>query len=74
MLYIEKNTLYIFLDILKKVSIDYYAHMRSYLIMFSEVSLALDSLIEEHNKDDDEQAVEDAEDGQAAVIRVSFSS
>ena len=48
--------------------------MRSYLIMFSEVSLALDSLIEEHNKDDDEQAVEDAEDGQAAVIRVSFSS
>ena len=42
--------------------------------MFSEVSLALDSLIEEHNKDDDEQAVEDAEDGQAAVIRVSFSS
>ena len=51
-----------------------YAHMRSYLIMFSEVSLALDSLIEEHNKDDDEQAVEDAENGQAAVIRVSFSS
>lgn len=56
-----------------RLSFDY-AHMRSYLIMFSEVSLALDSLIEEHNKDDDEQAVEDAEDGQAAVIRVSFSS
>ena len=48
--------------------------MRGYLIVFSEVSLALDSLIEEHYKDDEEQEVEDAENGQAAVIRVSFSS
>lgn len=56
-----------------QLSLDY-AHMRGYLIMFSEVSLALDSLIEEHYKDDEQQEVEDAENGQAAVIRVSLSS
>ena len=56
-----------------QLSLDY-AHMRGYLIVFSEVSLALDSLIEEHYKDDEQQEVEDAENGQAAVIRVSFSS
>ena len=43
-----------------KLSFDY-AHMRGYLIMFSEVSFTLDSLIEEHDQDDKEQAVEDAE-------------
>ena len=45
-----------------QLSLDY-AHMRGYLIVFSEVSLALDSLIEEHYKDDEEQEVEDAENG-----------
>ena len=79
MIFVIKNQhLYIFLEILKRqseihLSLDY-AHMRGYLIMFSEVSLALDSLIEEHYKDDEQQEVEDAENGQAAVIRVSFSS
>ena len=45
-----------------QLSLDY-AHMRGYLIMFSEVSLALDGLIEEHYKDDEQQEVEDAENG-----------
>ena len=48
--------------------------MRGYLIMFSEVSLALDCLIKEHAEDGEEEAVEDAENGQAAVVRVGFSS
>ena len=70
MIFVIRNQYFVYLsrDFKETVSLEMqlsldYAHMRGYLIMFSEVSLALDSLIEEHYKDDEEQEVEDAENG-----------
>ena len=48
------------------------AHVRDDGVVFPEVPLPLDGLVEECAEDDEEQHVEDAQDGQTARLGVSF--
>ena len=48
--------------------------MRDDGVVFPEVPLPLDGLVEECAEDDEEQHVEDAQDGQTARLGVSFGS
>ena len=50
------------------------AHVRDDGVVFPEVPLPLDGLVEECAEDDEEQHVEDAQDGQTARLGVSFGS
>ena len=51
-----------------------FAHVRDDGVVFPEVPLPLDGLVEECAEDDEEQHVEDAQDGQTARLGVSFGS
>ena len=50
------------------------AHVRDDGVVFPEVPLPLDGLVEEGAEDDEEEHVEDAQYGQTARLGVSFGS
>ena len=48
----------------------HYTHVRLYLVVLPEVSLALDCLVEEGDDDYEQKSVENTENGEATNLRV----